>query len=427
MPDQAPRLRRLPVVVGLALLLVGGSIGFPTATHAVSSIGKLKDEGQFELTKPWGVATDEFGDIYVVDSRADRVVKFDRDTQQPEWATAGGTGSEPGQLFNPEGIAVGDGLIFVADTSNHRISMFTYEGRPAGDLTDGDVPFAYPADVDFHNGYLYVTNGGARCTVDILKKSGSRFSRDGVFGGCGSEPGQFSCPAGVAVTDQHAYVTDQCKGLVKRFFVGGGYVSTFGSYGTGPGQFEGPTSIAVSTTDAGGTSVWVLDAGTPSRVQKFTGEGELITSFGGFTFPHGLALSPTADRLYVADTSAEDPDVHAFVDSAPELYLAPDKNLKHLVKTEGVWFLLAYNQETKSCAVLAKATVSVPGHPAFTVDKDFKVGSVAKDYKIDVSDKQAKWMKQADAANKKVSISAVFRGNCSEGAKVSAKEAYKAS
>jgi DNA-binding beta-propeller fold protein YncE len=196
-------MRRLPVIACLALLLVGGSIGFPSATHAVSSIGKLKDEGKFELTKPWGVATDEFGDIYVVDSRAGRVVKFDRDTHQPVWATLGGTGSEAGQLFNPQGIAIGDGLVYVADTSNHRISMFTYEGQPAGDLLGGDVPFAYPADVDFRDGYLYVTNGGARCTVDRLSKSGSRFSRAGVFGGCGSDDDQFTCPSGVAVTQLH--------------------------------------------------------------------------------------------------------------------------------------------------------------------------------------------------------------------------------
>jgi hypothetical protein len=128
----------------------------------------------------------------------------------------------------------------------------------------------------------------------------------------------------------------------------------------------------------------------------------------------------------VADTSAEDPDVQVFIDTPPQLHVAPDENLKRLGKTEGVWFRMLYNQVSKSCAVLAKATVSVPGHPEFTVDKDVKVANEAKDYKIDVSDKQAKWMRQANAANKKVSISAVFRGKCSENVKVTARESYKA-
>ena len=46
---------------------------------------------------------------------------------ETEW---GGRGSEPGQLHNPSGIAVGvDGNIYVSDSGNARVQVFTPDGR----------------------------------------------------------------------------------------------------------------------------------------------------------------------------------------------------------------------------------------------------------------------------------------------------------
>ena len=68
-------------------------------------------------------------EIYVVDTGNERVQVFGLDgTFRRTW---GGYGSEPGQLREPVGIAVGpDGLIYVADSDNARISVFTPEGSP---------------------------------------------------------------------------------------------------------------------------------------------------------------------------------------------------------------------------------------------------------------------------------------------------------
>ncbi|HYI44117.1 MAG TPA: hypothetical protein VE174_01475 [Actinomycetota bacterium] len=425
------RVRKRPLIALLQAALVVGLLSVPTTTHAVSLIGALKDEGKAEFASPWGLATDDLGDIYVTDTGKHRLTKFDGSTREPEWFI-GSNGSGDAQLYTPQGLAVADGIVYVADTLNHRIAMFTTEGAWAGSIVGKDeYAFAYPSDVDYHDGLLYVTEGGGRCRVQIISKSGSSYNRQHSFGSCGSGENQLGSPMGVAVTDTEIFVVDPHLGVVKKFDKRGGYLLTIGSPGYEPGQFDGPYAVAAMQTEAGGTDIWVIEAGVTQRAQRFTGEGELVTTLSGtnrndFRYPHGIALSPTADQLYIADSAGEDPNVYAFLETEPELFLTGDDNLKHLVKTEGIWFRIGYNQSTKTCTVLVKATVAVPGHPSFNVEEDFKVGSLSKDYKIDVSNKQAKWMKQADAAKKKVSITAAALGKCSENVRVNARESYKA-
>ena len=44
----------------------------------------------------------------------------------------GGFGTEPGKLIEPVGITIGaDGNVYVADTGNARISVFTPDGTPS--------------------------------------------------------------------------------------------------------------------------------------------------------------------------------------------------------------------------------------------------------------------------------------------------------
>ncbi len=413
------------------LIAVAGLMSASSPTHAVSQAGRLLDQGPSEFTSPWGIATDEFGDIYVADAYKNRIVKFDAGTKQAEWV-AGAYGSGDGQLYLPQGLAVGDGVIYVADTLNHRIAMFTQEGAWAGSIVGaGENTFAYPADVDYLNGYLFVAEGGGHCRVTIIRKSGATYNMVGTVGSCGGAPGQLSSPAGVAATDTEIFIAD-AQGAVKKFDYFGNYLLTIASPGYEEGQVDGPYALAVSKTGAEGTHVWVIEAGSTSRAQRFTSDGTLVdvltgTNTNHFSYPHGIALSPTADVLYVADTSGDDPNVYSFLVTEPEISVVADDNLKHLVKTEGLWFRVAYNQTTKTCKVVATADVSVPGHPEFTVDRDFRVGSLADDYKVDVSAKQAKWMARAKESNKKVSVRASFRGKCDNNVKVTAKENYKAS
>ena len=410
------------------MAVVASAAVLPSSSQAVSFAGKFKDEGAFELVQPWGVATDELGNVYVVDHGNHRVLKFDATTRKPLWATLGGFGSGVGQLSYPQGIAVSGDVVYVADTSNHRIQRFTSSGQPMAPIVgEGDFAFSYPADVDVFRDILFVTEGGARCRVQIRAlPSGT----PNTFGGCGTGPNQFSSPSGIEATDGAIYVADAIQGVVKKFDYIGNNLLTIGSKGTGPGQFLNPDGIALTETETEGATLWVIDSGENNRLSRFKGDGTFVTDMGGqgapFTFPHGVALSPLATNIYVTDTSGEDPGIVELIDSEPKILVTPEENLKRLVRTEGLWYGLYYNQDTKSCMVLVKSTVSVPGRPEFKVEEDFKVKGF-DNFKVDVSNKQAKWMKKAEETNKKVSIDVVAKGKCDEGHKTTTKESYKAS
>ncbi|MCC6313896.1 MAG: NHL repeat-containing protein, partial [Thermomicrobiales bacterium] len=81
--------------------------------------------------------------IYVTDTGNERVQVF---TPDGAFVRAfGGYGSDPGQLIEPVGIALGpDGDIYVADSGNARIAAFTLEGAPVRQIPVGAWPAPDP-------------------------------------------------------------------------------------------------------------------------------------------------------------------------------------------------------------------------------------------------------------------------------------------
>ncbi len=76
---------------------------------------------------PRGVAVSD-GEIFVTDTGNERVQVFASDGTFLR--AFGGNGSEPGQLIEPVGIAVGpDNLVYVADSGNQRLSIFDKQGE----------------------------------------------------------------------------------------------------------------------------------------------------------------------------------------------------------------------------------------------------------------------------------------------------------
>ena len=87
-----------------------------------------KTSGEVELPSPEGMALSADGKLLAVsDSAKHQVVLFDA-TSLTHVRTFGRKGKAKGQLRSPDGVAIHDGSVYVADTLNHRISVFWLDG-----------------------------------------------------------------------------------------------------------------------------------------------------------------------------------------------------------------------------------------------------------------------------------------------------------
>ena len=117
------------------------------------------DTGQ-ELNHPTGVALGEDDVVYVVDEFFDKVQKFANDgTHIASWGTHG---SGAGQFMAPRRIAVGATAVYVVDTGNNRIQVFTSGGEFLYDWSG----FKQVDDIKLDGkGHAYIADSGCSCVL----------------------------------------------------------------------------------------------------------------------------------------------------------------------------------------------------------------------------------------------------------------------
>jgi len=258
--------------------------------------------GKFD--QPMGVAVDDKGNVYVVDTGNNRVQKFNSSGAfEREW---GGFGTGNGQFNQPTDIALVGWVVFVADTGNNRIQRFDRNGnfnRQWGSAGNGEGEFNEPTGVAVDKcGRVYVADTGNH-RIQIFNFSGN-FNKE--FGSAGSGDGQFSRPMGVTVYGcDNLYVADTDNHRVQKFYFGwdGTFSLKWGTAGSANGQFNRPRGMA---TDRYG-NVYVTDANN-NRVQEFDSSGSFIRTWGSYGTGNGqfdnpgyLALNNDKE-IYVVDS-----------------------------------------------------------------------------------------------------------------------------
>ncbi len=237
----------------------------------------------------------------------------------------GSTGSGQGQFSTPEGMAadprVGTNLLAVADTSNNRVQLFTYDSgtgaltfvRAFGTLGSGNGNLNRPAAVAFDKtGRLFVADK-VNNRIAIFRVSDGTWL--GSFTGGGSYV--LSGPQGICVDsdlDGGVWVCDTANNRVTLYAISGSpLISTgvkkvsIGSIGGGNGQFQTPVDVQVWRV-GGNKRLCVVDKSN-ERVQLFTMTGTHLlnvgtggTSFGQLRLPHGVFPITDQPVLCVADT-----------------------------------------------------------------------------------------------------------------------------
>jgi hypothetical protein len=213
-----------------------------------------------EFSEPTGIAVyDDL--VFVVDSKLGTVQKFDSiGTLITKW---GSVGHEKGQFSKPNGIAVSkDGIVYVADTENHRVQKFTLDGKFISEFYPGDSKYSKDLPVDIaidKDGNIYVSD-------PYLNKI-SKYDYDEnfikIFGpNVGGYP---MTPYGITTDLQgNVYAADGSRDRILYLDKGGATITIFGSTGIGNGQFKVPLDVAMDPQG----HLFVIDS-NGHRIQKF--------------------------------------------------------------------------------------------------------------------------------------------------------------
>lgn len=272
-------------------------------------------EPNSRFSRPYDLALDELGNIYVTDIDANRICVFTRHGRfLREFGSPGiadpppGEGAtwKPGGLLWPTGIDIGeDGNLYVADSGNARIEVFS----PKGSLLyyfpteDSEVKLDRPLALDVFKGEVYVAIRGG---VYVFTTKG-KFARR--LGEAGRSAGQIDGPNGIkAADDGTVYVTDGLNMTLTAFSSEGKVKWVAGSVpaGVSEGQRRFGLPAGIDLDEKG--NIYVVDA-FHFTIQVYSPAGKRLAEVGSmgngpgsFYFARGIAVAPNG-LIYVADSN----------------------------------------------------------------------------------------------------------------------------
>ncbi|WP_281999466.1 6-bladed beta-propeller [Geotalea uraniireducens] len=287
-----PRIRFLREIAGPDTVIpeqgkVGRLLSMVTGEH----------RAYLPLVAPYGIVSDGREVVYVADSAAGVVHRYDLANREISYIyRAGGE-----DLASPVGVALDkDGNLYVSDSVNAKVYVFSATGRYLRSLGDGTVKFLRPAGIAIDGqGDIYV--------VDVLAHKLYVFAGDGHFQrdfprAGSAEPLNF--PTNVAVDRAgNVYVTDSMNFTVKVYDHDGNFKRKIGEVGDSTGSFARPKGVAVDSD----CHVYVVDS-THANFQIFDQAGKLLLFVGAngkgpgeFDLPSGIFIDSN-DRIFIADS-----------------------------------------------------------------------------------------------------------------------------
>jgi sugar lactone lactonase YvrE len=262
------------------------------------------------------------------------------------WASDFGTYSSP--VMN---VATDPGgNFYIAETQNSKVrkysprkdSLFAFSVKRGNDSTGTTWATAI---VLKDSSTIWIADGYAHC-IKKFDRQGNLLLR---FGSFGSDTSRFKQPCGIALDKKgRLWVSDRLNNRIQVFDSTGHYLFQFGTQGQDSGKFNSPTGITITpnglvwVSDTRNNQIQVFDSlgqylktikavdslglDTPlgicsdkwgdvfiadahhNRIVELNPYGERILDFGGlgdslwqFRTPIGVASSPGAHYLYVAD------------------------------------------------------------------------------------------------------------------------------
>ncbi len=265
--------------------------------------GADKKESSSGLKGPLAITSSPEGKIFIADTGNSQIRVF---STMGKLETTFGKGI----LNYPFGLTYADSKLYVADPNMMKISVFDEKGQELKPLLDKmRLPLASgklgevirPTGIQYSpDGNFYIADVGNQCIV-VLDPSG-KFIKS--IGSRGTEDGRFEYPNALAImADQKLFVSDSNNGRIQIFDKDGKFLYKInGSQGKN-GRLSLPRGIAV-TSDG---TIIVVDVFL-HMVRAFDQAGYELWAFGGmgsefgsFNFPNGLYVDEGLGRIYVTD------------------------------------------------------------------------------------------------------------------------------
>jgi streptogramin lyase len=247
------------------------TIAFNTGSRgpAATYVSQFTGSGLSRLSHPGGIARDEGGNLWVVDTNNNRVEKFDA---SGEWQKVGGTGSVgAGLLSNPDAVAIdAKGDVWVCDKGNSRIVEFDGEGKPLKVV-------GIPAGLREPEGMTLDPKGDVWVS-DTYNHRLVEFDPEGnnpkVVGS-----GQIGEPEGITADPQgNVWVADWSLHAIEEFNEKGELIRKFLT----PHEEGKPSRYPFALVRDSDGHVWEAGLGGAynERVEKFSETGEFLGAFG---------------------------------------------------------------------------------------------------------------------------------------------------
>jgi sugar lactone lactonase YvrE len=285
-------MTRLGLVLTLLACTAALAIGGAAAVQQAGTAGTYKVVGKWgsngsangQFLNAQGVTVDEAGNVYVADTDNNRVQVFTgKGAFVRKW---GSQGLGNGQFVDPQHTAIGpDGSVWVADLKNARVQQFSKSG--AFQTALGTPKQALGVAVDGEGNVYASTSGDQIHSVVRFDKTPTGYSGASTFAG------GFASPADVeASADGSIYVADNSTLTVKRYSAGGKLLKTI----------KGGPSAPLATGVDLDCNLWIGNI-SQRRMDLYSPSGKRL---GSATSPdliaQDVAVGPKGD-LYAVHTS----------------------------------------------------------------------------------------------------------------------------
>jgi hypothetical protein len=235
----------------------------------------------------------------------------------------GGAGVGPGDFNGPRRAAVDGGSrqLYVADSGNRRVQVFTPSSRSVSYLTEIGTPLLsspYGVAIDQVDGAVYVSDPGTRRIVKLLSDGAlvPSFTADPSFtspgeGSAAGEIGDFAAALAVDPVTRDLVVADPADNLVQRYTANGGFLEAIDGAASSGGTFTGLLDVAVAANG----DLLVVDSGPDffredpsccyvagtSRVVRLTSTGSNVGNIGDVLGAGRVAVQPGSGAIVVAN------------------------------------------------------------------------------------------------------------------------------